>query len=384
MQIVIAADAFKGSNTSLEAGEAIQRGFAKVFPQAGFQVVRVADGGEGTVDAVLQAAGGSLQRLEVCGPLGLPVPAFWGLLAGGGRAVIEMAAASGLPLLRPEQYDPLRTTTYGTGQLLRAALDAGAKQIMLGIGGSATNDGGAGMAQALGARFLDKRGREIERGGGGLEALANIDVSGIEPRLRDAEIQVACDVRNPLLGQFGASAVFGPQKGADVQTVRRLDANLAHLAEVVRRELGGNLENEAGAGAAGGLGFGLLAFCGGKLLSGIETLLRIIEFDKILAGADLVLTGEGRLDGQSIYGKVPLGIAKWAKQAGKPVVAIAGELGAEAHAVFEQGIDALFPTVERAMSAETAMSESCAALEACAERAARALLLGMRLKRAQV
>ena len=381
MQIVIAADAFKGSNTSLEAGEALQRGFAKVFPQAGFQVVRVADGGEGTVDAVLQAAGGSLQRLEVCGPLGLPVPAFWGLLADG-RAVIEMAAASGLPLLRPEQYDPLRTTTYGTGQLLRAALDAGAEQIMLGIGGSATNDGGAGMAQALGARFLDKRGREIERGGGGLEALANIDVSGIEPRLRDAEIQVACDVRNPLLGQFGASAVFGPQKGADAQTVRRLDANLAHLAEVVRRELGGNLENEAGAGAAGGLGFGLLAFCGGRLLSGIETWLRIIEFDKILAGADLVLTGEGRLDGQSIYGKVPLGIAKWARKAGKPVVAIVGELGAEAHAVFEQGIDALFPTVERAMSAETAMSESCAALEACAERAARSLLLGMRLTQA--
>ena len=381
MQIVIAADAFKGSNTSLEAGEALQRGFAKVFPQAGFQVVCVADGGEGTVDAVLQAAGGSLQRLEVCGPLGLPVPAFWGLLAGG-RAVIEMAAASGLPLLRPEQYDPLRTTTYGTGQLLRAALDAGAKQIMLGIGGSATNDGGAGMAQALGARFLDRHGREIERGGGGLEALANIDVSGMEPRLRDVEIQVACDVRNPLLGQFGASAVFGPQKGADAQTVRRLDANLAHLAEVVRRELGGNLENEAGAGAAGGLGFGLLAFCGGRLLSGIETLLRIIEFDKILAGADLVLTGEGRLDGQSIYGKVPLGIAKWARKAGKPVVAIAGELGAEAHAVFEQGIDALFPTVERAMSAETAMNESCAALEACAERAARALLLGMRLTQA--
>ena len=297
-----------------------------------------------------------------------------------------MAAASGLPLLRPEEYDPLRTTTYGTGQLLRAAIDAGAKQIMLGIGGSATNDGGVGMAQALGARFLDKHGREIPRGGGSLGQLASIDVSGLE--LHDAQIEVACDVRNPLLGEHGASAVFGPQKGASPDMVRKLDANLAHLAKVVHRELGSSLEEVAGAaanacpatlagsGAAGGLGFGLLAFCGGKLLSGIETLLRIIEFDKILAGADLVLTGEGRLDGQSIYGKVPLGVAKWAKQAGKPVVAIVGELGANAHVIFEHGIDVLFPTVDRAMSTETAISESRAALEACAERVARTIRLG--------
>ncbi|WGK69082.1 glycerate kinase [Candidatus Haliotispira prima] len=399
--IVIAADSFKGSNTSTEVGQAMQRGFQKVFPQTGFRIVPVADGGEGTVEAVLLAVGGHLERLRVRGPLdskgsdskdldlkdsdskdpGRGVDAFWGRLSNG-KAVLEMAAASGLPLLAPGQRNPLRTHTYGTGELIRAALDAGARQIMIGIGGSATNDGGVGMAQALGARFLDKDGGELQGGGGSLAELECIDTSGMDPRLKEAEILIACDVSNPLLGERGASAVYGPQKGANPEMVAVLDANLAHLAAVVTRDLGTSFADEPGAGAAGGLGFGLMSFCGGKLLSGIETVLRIIDFEKILAAADLVLTGEGRLDGQSVYGKVPVGVARWAKKAGKPVVAIVGELGAEAHAVFDHGIDALFPTVDRAMKSETAIAESRSALEATAERVARALVVGLQLGQA--
>ncbi|MEM9423947.1 MAG: glycerate kinase [Spirochaetota bacterium] len=389
MNILIAADSFKGSNTSLEVGEAIQRGFTQVFPQARFRVVPVADGGEGTVEAVLQAAGGSLRPLPVRGPLGEQVESFWGHLDHSDKAVLEMAAASGLPLLSPAQRDPLRANTYGTGQLLKSALDSGARQIMIGIGGSATNDGGVGMAQALGARFLDENGKELQGGGGSLGGLARMDISALDARLRETEILVACDVSNPLLGERGASAIYGPQKGATPEMVALLDANLKHLAEVVKRDLGADYAEEPGAGAAGGLGFGLMSFCGGKLLSGIETVLRIIDFERMVEWADLVVTGEGRLDGQSVYGKVPLGVAEWAKKgrakkgtgqaAGKPVIAIVGELGAEAHAVFSHGIDALFPTVDRVMNLETALSESRQALELTAERVARTLQVGRRL-----
>ncbi len=389
MQILIAADSFKGTNTSLEVGQAIQRGFTKIFPEAIFQIIPVADGGEGTVKALLQAASqatgkaGHLETLQVHGPLGAgqPVQSFWGHLPD--KAVIEIAAASGLPLLSPQQRNPLCTTTYGTGELLRAALDSGARQIMVGIGGSATNDGGVGMAQALGARFLDKNGNELQGGGGNLNQLERIDISGLDPRLQQTEILIACDVDNPLLGEKGASAVYGPQKGASPEMVKILDTNLGHLAAIVKRDLGIDYSNEPGSGAAGGLGFGLMNFCSGKLLSGIETVLRIIEFDKMLAKADLVLTGEGRLDGQSVHGKVPVGVAQWAKQTAQqqkrniPVVAIVGELGCEAHSVFQHGIDALFPTVDRVMNLQTALAESRLALEATAERAARALCLGL-------
>ncbi len=378
MHIVIAADSFKGTNTSLEVGRAIQRGFQKVFLSAGFRVLPVADGGEGTVEAVLQAAGGRLQKRVVSDPLGRSIESFWGLL-NNGRAVLEMAAASGLPLLAAAERNPLYTTTYGTGELLKTVLEEGAREIMIGIGGSATNDGGVGLAQALGAKFLDAAGREIQGGGGSLAELAHIDISGMDPRLGEVEILIACDVRNPLLGGNGASVVYGPQKGADSQMVQLLDANLGHLARIVQRDLGRDFAAEPGAGAAGGLGFGLMSFCGGKLLSGIETVLRIIEFDKIVGEADLVLTGEGRLDGQSVCGKVPVGVGQWARRAGKPVVAIVGELGDSAHRVFEYGIDALFPTVDRVMGPETALNESRAALEASAERAARALAVGQRL-----
>ena len=388
MNILIAADSFKGTNTSLEVGQAIQRGFAKIFPEASFRIVPVADGGEGTVEAVLQAAGevGHLEKLQVNGPLGLgqPVQGFWGRF--GDKAVIEIAAASGLPLLLPQQRNPLKTNTYGTGQLLQAALDSGARQIMIGLGGSATNDGGVGLAQALGARFLDKNGHELQGGGGSLNQLAHIDMDGLDPRLQQAEILIACDVNNPLLGEQGASAVYGPQKGASPEMVQTLDANLGHLAAIVKRDLGTDYSNEPGAGAAGGLGFGLMGFCAGKLLSGIETILRIIEFDKMLATADLVLTGEGRLDGQSVHGKVPIGVAQWTKHAAQqqnrniPVIAIVGELGHEAHSVFQHGIDALFPTVERVMDLETALAESRSAIETSAERAARALKLGINFR----
>ena len=297
----------------------------------------------------------------------------------GGRAVIEMAAASGLPLVPDDKRNPLVTTTYGTGQLIKAALDAGCREVLIGIGGSATNDGGMGMAQALGVSFRDAAGRELGAGGAELDRLADIDVSGLDPRVGEARITVACDVDNPLCGERGASAIYGPQKGATPEMIRRLDAALRSFAGVVKRRLGKDVIDVPGAGAAGGLGAGLMVFAGGKLTAGINAILDIVRFDELLGGVDLVITGEGKLDAQTAFGKVPVGVARRVKPHGIPVVAIAGDIGKGSEAVYAMGISAVVSTVDRAMPLAEALAESRRALEDCGERVMRLLSVGIDL-----
>ena len=378
MKIVIAPDSFKGTNSALNVARAIERGIRRVAPEIEAVIVPIADGGEGTVEAVLTAAGGELRDVEVVGPLGERRMAQFGVMSGG-RAVIEMAAASGLPLVPDDKRNPLVTTTYGTGQLIKAALDAGCREVLIGIGGSATNDGGMGMAQALGASFRDAAGRELGAGGAELERLVDIDVSGLDRRVAETRITVACDVDNPLCGERGASAIYGPQKGATPEMIRRLDAALRSFAGVVKRRLVKDVIDLPGAGAAGGLGAGLMVFADGKLTAGINAILDIVRFDELLGGVDLVITGEGKLDAQTAFGKVPVGVARRVKPHGIPVVAIAGDIGKGSEAVYAMGIDAVVSTVDRAMPLAEALAESRRALEDCGERVMRLLLVGIGL-----
>lgn len=379
MKIVIASDSFKGSNSSLAVAARIAAGIRKVCPDAQILPVAIADGGEGTVDAMIAGAGGRRVACRVTGPLGEAADSFYGILDNG-AAVIEMAAASGLPMVPRDRRDPRVTTTYGTGELIRHALDAGARRVYIGIGGSATNDGGIGMAQALGASFTDAEGRELGYGGAGLASLARIDVSGLDARLRQTEIIVSCDVNNPLCGPQGASAIFGPQKGATPAMIAQLDAALAHYAEVVRCQLGIDRADAPGAGAAGGLGYALLVFADAVLRPGIEIVLDVADFDRKIADADLVITGEGRIDAQSVMGKVPVGVGLRAKKFGKPVLAIVGDIGAGAEAVYAHGVDAIMSTVNRAMPLDEAMGRSGELLEDAAERVMRIVRLGGQIK----
>lgn len=379
MKCVIAADSFKGSNTATRVCEALREGMIRIFPDAEYVLVPVADGGEGTTEAVLKAAGGEPRSCRVRGPLGEPVEAAFGLLSGR-RAVIEMAAASGLPLVPESERNPLKTTTYGTGELIRAALDAGCREILIGIGGSATNDCGVGMAQALGVSFKDAEGAEIGFGGGELEKIASIDASGLDPRIKDTRISVACDVTNPLCGPNGASAIYGPQKGADPGMVARLDSALAHCASLVARDLGADIAEIPGSGAAGGLGGGLVGFLGARLEPGIDAVLSLVQYDRMVADADLVITGEGKLDYQTVYGKVPAGIAAWTKRVKNiPVIAIVGDIGDGFEAVYGIGIDAVISTVNRAMPLSEAMERSRELLVETGERVARILKAGTTL-----
>ncbi len=362
-------DSFKGSCSACEAGEAVRRGLLRAMPDARIEHVPVADGGEGTVEAVIANGRGALVRCEVMGPLGEPVSAGYGVLDTG-TAVIEMSAASGLLLVPEERRDPLVATTYGTGQLIKAALDAGHRKILIGLGGSATNDGGAGMAQALGASLRDAQGRELGFGGAALRSLCTIDVSGMDPRLRECVITCAVDVRNPLTGISGASHVFGPQKGATPESILLLDAALSHYGAVIEAQLGVEVADLPGAGAAGGLGAGLLAFCGAHFASGIDAVLDIVGFDRLAMGADLVVTGEGRMDGQTVSGKVPVGVARRAKARGRvPVVALVGALGPGAEAVYGCGIDGAYAICDGPMT----LDQSCAEVLALLERSAYAL-----------
>lgn len=378
MKILIAPDSFKGSNSSLKVAEAIEEGVYRVFPEALVEKVPIGDGGEGTVDALVEANEGEIVSLQVEGPLGHPVDSFYGIVDEG-TAVIEMAAASGLDLLPVDQRDVLRASTYGTGQLIMHALEQGAEEIILAIGGSATNDGGTGMAAALGFRFLDAQGNELPRGGAALQKLASIDDSRVDPRVRKARFRVACDVNNPLLGERGASAVYGPQKGAGPQDVQTLDAALKQLAKIVELQFGQKVDESPGAGAAGGLGYGLLVFCDASLEKGIDIVLDAVDFNERLENKDMVITGEGKIDGQTAYGKVPIGIAYRAKQKGVPVLVIAGDIGDGIEAVYDKGIDAVMSTVNRAMSLEEAMGNGRALLIDGAERAMRMIRLGMDL-----
>ncbi|MDR1960848.1 MAG: glycerate kinase [Gracilibacteraceae bacterium] len=370
MRVLVASDSFKGSLTSREVGLAVAEGVRRALPAAETRVVPMADGGEGTVDALVEAMGGMRRAARVTGPLGAQADAVYGVLPDG-TAVIEMAAASGLPLVPPRLRDPRRTTTRGTGELMLAALDGGARRLLIGIGGSATNDGGAGMAQALGARLLDETGAELPPGGGALRRLARIDISGLDARLRKTEVVVISDVTNPLCGPLGASFVYGPQKGASPTDAAELDACLAHYAEIIRADLGRDIAATPGAGAAGGLGAGLLVFAGAELRRGTEAVLDALDFDKMLADCDVVVTGEGRMDAQSAFGKLPLGVAARAKALGKPAVAIVGAVTAGADALYAGGLSAVVPICDRPMPLDEAMADAARLVSDAAERAFR-------------
>jgi len=386
VKVVVAPDSFKESLSAREAAEAIAAGLCDAWSAVGvrgeeLEIVRVpmADGGEGTVETILAAIGGKLHEIEVTGPLGEPVEASFGLSADGRTAVIEMASAAGLHLVPAERRDPTKTTTYGVGELIKAALDAGASRILVGIGGSSTTDGGTGCAQALGYRFFDEDGRQIcePMAGRHLPRLGRIEPDRRDARLDAVELIVACDVDNPLTGPQGAAAVYGPQKGADPQQVRLLDAGLGRLAERIRRDLGVDVETLPGAGAAGGLGAGLVAFCGGTLRRGVESVAEVVGLAAKIRGADLLITGEGKLDSQSLRGKVVCGLAGAAKEAGVPVVAIAGAVDGEA-AVFGSLLDGWFSIMDRPMSLAEALDEAAPLLRRAAERFMRAYLLGRR------
>lgn len=371
MLFIVAPDSYKGSASALAVAQAMERGILRVFPSADVSKVPIADGGEGTVEALLAATGGQRRQAEVHGPLGQRIGALWGVLGDGQTAVIEMAAASGLPLLTSEQRNPLLASSYGTGELIRAALDGGLRKIIIGIGGSATNDGGAGMARALGVRFLSASGDELPDGGAALSRLQRIDLAGIDPRLRETEITVACDVDNPLCGPRGASAVFGPQKGATAQMVAELDLALGHFARLARQVTGRDVAKLPGAGAAGGLGAGLLFFTQAVLKPGVEIVLDAAGFSGIVRDADFVITGEGRTDFQTAFGKAPVGVAKRAKAHGVPVFCLSGGLGQGADDVLAQGVDATLCICDGPLPLEDCMRRSEALIEAATERLCR-------------
>ncbi|TFW19366.1 glycerate kinase [Duganella callida] len=379
MKIVIAPDSFKESLTAMAVANEIEAGFREIFPDAEYLKLPVADGGEGTVQAMIDASGGRRVALDVTGPLGEPVSAFYGLMGDGQTAVIEMAAASGLELVPPARRNPLRTTSYGTGQLILDALERGARRFVLGIGGSATNDGGAGMLQALGGRLLDATGAELPAGGGALNMLDRIDLSNLDARINDCVFDVACDVSNPLVGPQGASAIFGPQKGATTEMVARLDDNLRHYAAVIARDLGQDVAEVPGAGAGGGIGAAMLVFLNGRLRPGSEIVTAAVGLDAAVADADLVITGEGRIDGQTIQGKTPVGVARVAQRHGKPVIAIGGSLACGAAAVHAHGIAAVFGAVSRPCTVEEALAAAAVNVRSAARNIAAALRLGAAL-----
>lgn len=378
MKIIIAPDSYKESLSAMQVADAIEAGFKHIMPDAEFHKLPMADGGEGTVQSLIDATNGSIKNCVVTGPLGVKVAAFYGLFGDGKTAVIEMAAASGLHLVETEQRNPLLTTSYGTGELIKAALDQGVKHIIVGIGGSATNDGGIGMAQALGIKMLDANGLEIAYGGGAIANLKHIDISGLDPRLQQVSLEVACDVDNPLCGPKGASAVFGPQKGATPEMVTTLDQNLAHYADVIKQQLGNDIKHQAGAGAAGGMGAALLGLFNATLRPGIDIVMDAVNLHTLLDGADLVITGEGRIDSQTIHGKTPIGVARAAKKQGIPVVAIAGCLANDCHVVHDHGIDSVFSAVSKAGSLEDAFRDAAMNVEMTARNVAALLMINLK------
>ena len=376
MKIVIAPDSYKESLSAQQVATQIELGFREIFPDAHYVKLPVADGGEGTVEAMVAATNGKIIRLDVTGPLGETVNAFYGLSGDESCAYIEMAAASGLELVPAAQRDPLITTSYGTGELIRNALDKGVEHFIIGIGGSATNDGGSGMVQALGAQLLNKEGRQIGYGGGQLPELVSIDMSQFDSRIKHCRFEVACDVTNPLLGEEGASAVFGPQKGATAELVKQLDNALAHYAEVIRRELDIDVLSIAGGGAAGGMGVALHAFCHAELRRGIEIVTEALGLDELVRDATLVITGEGRIDSQTIHGKVPIGVAKVAKRYNKPVIGIAGSLTKDVDVVHQHGLDAVFSVLYTICTLEEALDNAAENVRLSARNIAATLAIG--------
>ncbi len=380
MKIIIAPDSYKESLSAEEVANQIEAGFAEIFPDAEYIKLPMADGGEGTVSALVAATHGHIVKKTVTGPLGQPVEAFYGLTGDGQTAVIEMAAASGLELVPFSQRNPLITTTYGTGELIRDALDAGVRHIILGIGGSATNDGGAGMVQALGGRLQDKNGKEIGFGGGTLNLLDRVDISELDSRLAQCKIEVACDVTNPLVGPKGASAIFGPQKGATPELVVQLDANLLHYCNLIKRDIGLDICHTPGAGAGGGMGAAALAFLKADLRPGIEIVVKAAGLEHMIQGADLVITGEGRIDSQTIHGKTPIGVARAAKRQGIPVIGIAGGLTADVGVVHEHGIDAVFSVLYTICTLQDALENAATNVRLASRNIAATLQVGQSIK----
>lgn len=358
MKIVIAPDSFKDSLSAQGVADAIALGLTGVWPDAQMVKCPMADGGEGTVESILAACEGQLRRTTVLGPLGTPVDAAWGWLPLSLTAIIEMAEASGLQLVAPGQRDACVSSTFGTGELIRAALDAGAQRVILAIGGSATNDGGAGAMQALGVKLLDAKEQTLAPGGLALTHLARIDLSELDPRLAQVRFDIAADVNNPLCGPHGASAIFGPQKGASAAQVEQLDRALGHFADQCAQVLKSDVRDEPGSGAAGGLGFAAKAFLGAQFKAGVEVVAELVGLSEAVKGADLVITGEGRFDAQTLRGKTPFGVARIARQHGVPVIVIAGTLGEGYQALYEHGIDAAFALTSGPMTLEQACSEA--------------------------
>ena len=363
MKIVIAPDSFKESLSAAGVASALARGLRQALPTAEILECPLGDGGEGTLDAVLAATGGEVREVRVTGPLGEPVTARWGWLAEQRTAFVEMASASGLELVPKARRDVRVATSHGTGELLRAALDAGAERLVLAIGGSATNDGGAGVLQALGVRLLDGQGQALAPGGAALASLASLDLTDLHPRLAAVEVVIAADVDNPLCGSQGASQIFGPQKGASPEQVRELDAALAHFATVTAATLGRDVSEQPGAGAAGGVGFAALAFLQATFRPGIEVVAELVGLEEALQDADLAVTGEGRLDGQTLRGKTPAGVLRLAQRHGVPVVAVAGSLGEGYDALYQQGLAAAFSLVPGPLSLEEALAQAEGLLE---------------------
>jgi len=377
MRIVVAPDSFKGSLSAVEVANAMEKGILNIFPEAEVKKVPIADGGEGTVEALVAATGGRIIKNTVVGPLGTDVEACWGILGDGETAVIEMASASGLTVVPEGQLNPRVATTYGTGQLMKAALDMGIRKLIIGIGGSATNDGGAGMAAALGIRFFDAAGRSLPAGGSALASLDKIELTNVDPRLAEMQILVACDVNNPLCGPKGASAIYGPQKGATAEMIAELDAALKHYGEIAKQATGRDVAERAGAGAAGGLGAGLLFFTEAALKPGVEIVLETIGFADIVKQASFVITGEGRTDSQTAHGKAPMGVANIATQYDVPAFCLSGGLGNGCETLFDLGMSGLMSIVPQPMPLSECMADAANLIQDGADRLCRIVKAGM-------
>jgi len=363
MKFLLAPDSFKESMTAKTACLAMEKGIRQVFPDAECIMVPMADGGEGTVESLVDYIGGRIVQTEVTGPLGAKIRAEYALSSDGRMAIIEMASASGIHLVPKEQRNPLYTTTFGTGELIKHALDQGAKKILMGIGGSATNDGGAGMLQALGVSLQDRDGRELPYGGGALRRLETINFANLDHRLTEVVVEAACDVSNPLTGPKGASAVFGPQKGATQEMVEELEMSLSRFAEVMEMQLGIRIADVEGAGAAGGLGAGLMAFLKAELKKGTDVVVHYTDLERKMAEADYVFTGEGSIDSQTQFGKTPYGVASVARKHGIPVIAFAGKVGEGAESLYPSGFTAIIGILKEVTTLKNALRSGEANLE---------------------
>lgn len=377
MKIVIAPQAYKGSITALGVAIAAEKGILKVFPEAEVLICPVADGGDGTLETLVEGSGGEINETNVTGPIGERLDASWGAMGDGKTAVIEMARSSGLALLSLDERDPLNSTTFGLGEVILQALDRGFRNFIVGIGGSATNDAGAGMAQALGVNLLDEKGKQLPPGGAALDKLSEIDLSGIDSRIRDCDFQIACDVNNPLTGPEGASAVYGPQKGATPDNVKQLDKALGKFSDVVKSQLDRDVENIPGAGAAGGLGAGMIAFLDGQLRAGVDIVLDTVELKTKMEGAKLVITGEGGMDFQTVYNKAPIGVARLASEMDIPCFGISGMLGENYQVVHDYGLESALSIVSGPMTLEEASANAATLIENSVEEALRLVRIGM-------